>query len=97
MIGILSYFFHYNNLLYLYVNNIYVFKDYTELKNIFDLQFSKHFRYRVDVTEKVSNEIRHIWTPPTIGNLHWDGKHMQSLNSKYEKMERLSVSVSGKH
>ena len=59
--------------------------------------FLKHPRYRVDVVEEISAEIKQSWKPPSIGNLHWDGKYTQTLNSKYEKTERLSVLVSGEH
>jgi len=45
--------------------------------------------------ETIAEAIKDQWVPPPVGNLHWDGKIMQCLETKYEAVERLPVLVSG--
>ena len=55
-----------------------------------------HYRYRVDVAKTISEDLKQNWKKPSIGNIHWDGKLMKTLTSKYEKVDWLPVLVSGK-
>lgn len=60
----------------------------------FNLDATQSYRYRVECVAKLAEDIQCSWTPPDIGNLHWDGKIQCSLKSKYLKEERLPVLVS---
>ena len=44
---------------------------------------------------ELAEKIKSDWVAPKIGNLHWDGKLVRTLNSKYDHEERLPVLVSG--
>ena len=51
----------------------------------------------MDVEESIANSIKEEWKCPEIAGLHWDGKLMHSLVSKYTDVERLPVLISGKY
>ena len=48
------------------------------------------------MADAIANDIKETWIPPSIGNLHWDGKLTETLTSKYENVDWLSVLISGK-
>lgn len=49
----------------------------------------------MQITEKIAEDIKDSWVSPINGNLHWDEKLMNTLDSKYKNEERLPVLVSG--
>lgn len=60
-----------------------------------NLHFTQSYRYRIAIGSSISENIRRDWKPPEIGSVHWDGKLMYSLGSKYTDVERLPVLISG--
>ena len=51
-------------------------------------------RYRVETVKTIVDKIEENWTPPSIANLHWDGKLMATLDGASQQ-ERLPVLLSG--
>ena len=58
------------------------------------LSYATTQRYRVEAVKTIADKIKENWTPPSIANLHWDGKLMATLDGASQQ-ERLPVLLSG--
>ena len=58
------------------------------------LSYTTTQRYRVETVNTIAEKIKENWAPPSIANLHWDGKLMDTLDGA-SKQERLPVLISG--
>ena len=60
------------------------------------LSYASLQRSRVQGCQAVAEEIKERWECTDDASvLHWDGKKMQELVSKYSKEERLPILISG--
>ena len=57
------------------------------------LSYATTQRYKVETVETIADKIKENWTPPSIANLHWDGKLMATLDGASQR-ERLPVLLS---
>ncbi len=64
-------------------------------KKAVNLSYSMSYKYRLQATNCIAQEIKENWKPPHKGILHWDGKLMETLDG-IGKEERLPVLISGK-
>ena len=59
-----------------------------------NLGYATAQRYRTETAQKLSEQIAATWKPPSVANLHWDGKLMQTLDAS-STTERLPILLSG--
>lgn len=59
------------------------------------LSYSSLERGKVKASSEMSVTIKSTWSCPPNATVHWDGKKVESLTSKYFKEERLPVHISG--
>ena len=58
------------------------------------LSYTTTERYKLETIQKISEKIAENWVPPSIANIHWDGKLVDTAN-KTNKVERLPILLSG--
>ena len=58
------------------------------------LSYATTQRYKVETVKTIADKIKENWTPPSIANLHWDGKLMATLDGASQQ-ERLPFLLSG--
>eukprot|EP00919_Chromeraceae_sp_WS-2016_P025854 GHVR01061101.1.p1 GENE.GHVR01061101.1~~GHVR01061101.1.p1 ORF type:complete len:234 (-),score=14.23 GHVR01061101.1:159-860(-) len=58
------------------------------------LSYATTQRYRVGTVQTITEKIKENWSPPSVDNVHWDGKLMDTLDCA-SKEERLPVLLSG--
>lgn len=59
-----------------------------------NLSYTQAYRYRAEKVQTLSQQIKSNWKPSPTLAVHWDGKLMQSLDSRKQE-ERLPILVSG--
>ena len=58
------------------------------------LSYTTTERYKLETIQKISEKIAENWVPPSIANIHWDGKLVDTAD-KTNKVERLPILLSG--
>ena len=59
-----------------------------------NLSVTTAYKYNFEVRDRIVENIKSDWTPPSIGLLQWDGKLILTLDG-FGKEERLPVLISG--
>jgi hypothetical protein len=55
--------------------------------------YSQADKARRIVSNKIASDAKTLWMPPKFLSIHWDGKALPTLTTKYENEERLAVAV----
>ena len=58
------------------------------------LSYTTTERYKLETIQKISEKIAENWVPPSIANIHWDGKLVDTAD-KTNKVERSPILLSG--
>ena len=58
------------------------------------LSYASTERYRIEAIQNITEKIAEKWTPPTVANMHWDGKPMEASDG-VGKVERLPMLLTG--